>query len=51
MNIKLIFIPPGKTYKFQPLDVGVHLPLKSCPGRLCKEAIIKNSDIKMNMNH
>lgn len=41
-NIKLIFVPVGQTGKFQPLDVGINGPLKSCARRLWKEERFNN---------
>jgi hypothetical protein len=48
-NIKLIFIPPGTTNKFQPLDVKIHA-LKACAKRLNKEKLIDDNNIKMDLN-
>src|SRR5205085_9269143 len=50
MNIKIIVIPPGKTNKFQPLDVGIHGPLKSNAATLCKQELIKDNIAKIDMN-
>lgn len=51
MNIKIIIIPAGTTFKFQPLDVSIHGPLKLCAKRLCKEQTIEDPNIKIDMNN
>src|ERR1700733_3636995 len=36
-NIKLLYIPPNMTHKYQPLDVGIKGPLKSCSRKIWKK--------------
>jgi hypothetical protein len=45
-NICLIFVPSGYTFKYQPLDVGVNGPLKSCARKLWKKEQMENSNKK-----
>ena len=46
-NIKLIYVPKGLTYKYQPLDVMVNGILKQKAKKLWREEIVNNPNIKI----
>ena len=46
-NIKLIYVPKGVTYKYQPLDVLINGILKQKAKKLWREEIVKNPNIKI----
>ena len=50
-NIKLIYIPSNLTFKYQPLDVGINGPLKSCARRLWKKEQLDNQNKVPKMNN
>ena len=46
-NIKLIYVPKGLTYKYQPLDVMINGILKQKAKKLWREEIVNNPDIRI----
>lgn len=46
-NIKLIFVPKGLTYKYQPLDVLINGILKQKAKKLWRKEIIKDPNMKI----
>ena len=46
-NIKLIYVPKGLTYKYQPLDVMINGILKQKAKKLWREEIVKDPNIKI----
>ena len=46
-NIKLIYVPKGLTYKYQPLDVLINRILKQKAKKLWREEIVKDPNIKI----
>ena len=46
-NIKLIFVPKGLTYKYQPLDVLINGILKQKAKKLWREEIVEDPNIKI----
>ena len=46
-NIKLIYVPKGLTYKYQPLDVLINGILKQKAKKLWRKEITKNPDMKI----
>ena len=46
-NIKLIYVPIGMTYKYQPLDVMINGILKKKAKMIWRKEIIKNPDMKI----
>ena len=49
-NIKLLFVPTGTTSLYQPLDVGINGPLKSCARKLWKNSVHKNPKFIPTLN-
>lgn len=46
-NIKLIYVPKGLTYKYQPLDVSINGILKQKAKKMWREEVVKNPNIKI----
>jgi len=46
-NIKLIYVPKGLTYKYQPLDVLINGILKQKAKKLWREEIVKDPNVKI----
>lgn len=46
-NIKLLYVPKGLTYKYQPLDVLINGILKQKAKKLWRQEIVKDPNIKI----
>ena len=47
LNIQLIFVPEGLTYKYQPLDVSINGIIKQKSKKKWKTEVTKNPDLKI----